>query len=184
SFVSPDSDFCDSRLPPVLPSCPTRRPSDPSLGMGSSSFGNPVGRDDERSWTTARDLVRAADAVLADPLLARIVATPWASVNVGGPNARELVLENTNQFVLHDGAIGVKTGTTDAAGEALINAFKYGDNIIVSVVIGSEDRYNDTSMLLQHIATQREWIAFGGQYASLGARDELAEQGLWMPVSR
>lgn len=155
-----------------------------SLGMGSSSFGNPVGRDDERSWTTARDLVRAADAVLADPLLARIVATPWASVNVGGPNARELVLENTNQFVLHDGAIGVKTGTTDAAGQALINAFKYGDNIIVSVVIGSQDRYNDTTLLLQHVASEREWIAFGGDYASLGARDELAELGLWMPVAR
>ncbi len=153
-----------------------------TIDMQNSSFGNPVGEDDDRSWTTARDLARASSEVLNDPLLSRIVATPWASTTVAGPNERELVLENSNLFVLFDGAIGVKTGTTDAAGQNLVNAFKYGDHTILSIVLGSQDRYADTTLLLQLIAEQRDWISVGGTSPSLGATDELSSLGLWMPV--
>ncbi len=155
-----------------------------TLGMASSSFGNPVGSDDERSWTTARDLVRAGRFALDDPLLAAIVRTPWASVAVNGPNARELVIENSNQFVLFDDAIGIKTGTTDAAGQNLISAFEFGDHVVVTVVLGSGDRYADTTTMLDIVRASWTWLELGGSASSLGATDELAANGLWMPVSR
>jgi D-alanyl-D-alanine carboxypeptidase (penicillin-binding protein 5/6) len=153
-----------------------------SLGMTSSSFGNPVGMDDEQSRTTARDLVRATEAIFADPLLRRIVGTQWANISVEGPNARELVIENSNQFVLFDGAIGVKTGTTDAAGQNLVNAFLYGDHVILTVVLGSQDRYLDTTLMLEGVAGSWQWRALGRDAASAGATEELAQMGLWMPV--
>ncbi|MEZ4569325.1 MAG: D-alanyl-D-alanine carboxypeptidase [Thermomicrobiales bacterium] len=155
-----------------------------SIGMASSSFGNPIGRDDDRSWTTARDLVRAGEIVLDDPLLASIVRTPWASMVIAGPNEREIVLENTNQFVLFDDAIGIKTGTTDAAGQNLMSAFQFGDHVVVTVVLGSADRYADTTAMLDSIRANWTWLTLGRDAASLGATDELAAQGLWMPVSR
>ncbi len=155
-----------------------------SLGMNGSVFSNPVGRDDGKSWSTARDLARASVEVLSDRLLGAIVATPWASMVIGGPNEREIIIENTNQFVLYDGAIGVKTGTTEAAGQNLINAFRYGDRTILSVVLGSQDRYSDTTLMLDLIGFQYQWLVIGGMGASLGATDELQLQGLWMPFSR
>jgi D-alanyl-D-alanine carboxypeptidase (penicillin-binding protein 5/6) len=155
-----------------------------ALGMASSSFGNPIGMDDEQSWTTARDLVRASEAIFDDPLLQRIVGTQWANIALGGPNARELVIENSNQFVLFDGAIGVKTGTTDAAGQNLINAFQYGEHVILTVVLGSNDRYLDTTLMLNAVAAGFQWRALGRDAPSAGASDELAEMGLWMPIGR
>jgi len=155
-----------------------------SLGMTSSAFGNPVGQDDERSWTTARDLVRAGEQVLRDPLLSAIVRTPWASVALNGPNPRELVIENSNQFVLFDDAIGIKTGTTDAAGQNLISAFRFGEHTIVTVVLGSADRYGDTTAMLDLVRESWTWLHLGHGAASLGATDELAASGLWMPVGR
>ena len=154
------------------------------IGMSDSSFGNPEGRDDERSWTTARDLVMAGRIVLADPLLSVIVRTPWAGMMISGPAPREIVIENTNQFVLFDDAIGVKTGTTDAAGQNLISAFRFGDNTVVTVVLGSTDRYAETSAMLDLVREDWVWLELGRDAASLGAADELAAQGLWMPVGR
>lgn len=155
-----------------------------SLGMANSSFGNPVGEDDEQSWTTARDLVRAAAAVLEDSLLSEIVRTPWASVLISGPNERELIIENSNQFVLFDDAVGVKTGTTDAAGQILVSAFVFGDHTVVTVVMGSGDRYADTSEILDSIRLNWAWLQLGRDAASLGATEELAAMGLWMPVGQ
>ncbi|MFW6075978.1 MAG: D-alanyl-D-alanine carboxypeptidase family protein, partial [Chloroflexota bacterium] len=91
-----------------------------SLEMHDSSFGNPVGMDDPETYASARDLVRAAVAVLADPLLSRIVAMPYATIEVAGPNAREIEMQNSNAFVVQNSAIGVKTGTEDEAGQCLI----------------------------------------------------------------
>ena len=155
-----------------------------SIGMTNSSFANPVGRDDERSWTTARDLVRAGQAVLNDPLLSQIVATPWASMIVGGPAEREIIIENTNQFVLFDDAIGIKTGTTDAAGQNLVSAFQFGTETVVTVVLGSADRYADTTAILDAVQSQWTWIDLGLDSPTFGARDEAAAQNLWMPVRR
>ena len=155
-----------------------------SLGMEYSSFGNPVGQDDENSWTTARDLVRAGEVVLDDPLLASIVRTPWASVVVDGPNGRELIIENSNQFVLFDDAIGIKTGTTDLAGQNLVAAFKLGDHTIVTVVLGSADRYADTTAMLDSIYANWSWLILGRDTSSLGATQELEASGLWMPVGQ
>lgn len=152
------------------------------LGMTGSHFENPVGQDDPGSVTTSRDMVRAAEAILDNWLLAKIVATPWTAVPVQGQNPRELVIENTNQFVLHDGAIGVKTGTTDAAGENLVNAFRYGDHRIITVVLGSADRYADTMTILSAIDQRIRWLPLGGSNPSIGAAEELAAQGLWMPA--
>jgi D-alanyl-D-alanine carboxypeptidase (penicillin-binding protein 5/6) len=152
--------------------------------MTGSHFVEPVGEDLTEQVVTARDLARAAQAVLNDWLLARIVATPWISLPVAGPNARELVLENTNQMVLYDGAVGVKTGTNDLAGECLVTAVHRGDNLIVMVVLGSQDRYADAHAMLDALDATLRWVALGAAANSAGARDELAAQGYTMPIRR
>jgi D-alanyl-D-alanine carboxypeptidase (penicillin-binding protein 5/6) len=154
------------------------------LGMTSSRFVEPVGEDHPEQVTTARDLARAAGAILNDWLLAKIAATPWLAVEVAGPNRRELVLENTNQMVLYDGALGIKTGTTDLAGECLVVAINRGDHQLITVVLGSQDRYADTHSLLNAVDSVLSWVSVGAGAVSAGALDELAALGLWMPIRR
>jgi serine-type D-Ala-D-Ala carboxypeptidase (penicillin-binding protein 5/6) len=122
-----------------------------NAGMQNSHFSNPVGDDAPDELSTARDLVRATTLLLDDPLLTEIIQTAEAQVEVGGPDARTLDLINTNQLLARDDVFGVKTGSEDAAGQCLIAGFWRGDTRIITVVLGSADRYADTTALIDAI---------------------------------
>ncbi len=153
-------------------------------GLTGSNFSNPVGVDADDSYMTARDLVRATVQVLADWELAAIVATPETLVTVGGPNARELYLSSTNELVLSGESFGVKTGTTESAGQCLVNVTWRGDHQIVTVIMGSVDRYADTQALFDAVGQRYTFVSLGAGSPSLGATDELAALGLSFPIGR
>lgn len=153
-------------------------------GMTGSHFVNPTGDDADGQFVTARDLVRATALLLDDWFLAGIVATPEATVTVGGPNARELRLVNTNQLLSSPDVFGVKTGTDAQAGQCLIAGHWRGDNRIITVVLGSEDRYVATQAVLDAVDSQYRWLALGIGAISLGASDALAAEGLTFRVRR
>ena len=74
---------------------------------------------------------------------------------VGG---RQLVLYNTNRLISShpEQFFGLKTGTTDAAGECLISLTYSKGRPYLFVVLKSSDRYEDTLQLfdsLSHIAS-------------------------------
>lgn len=150
--------------------------------MYGTSFVDPVGADHEQQYTTARDLVRAMEQVLDDWLLYQIGSTPEVIVVVGGPNAREMYLYSTNQMMHWGGSIGGKTGTTDNAGECLVNVTTRGDHVIVTVVMGSIDRYGDTAALLESISERFSFVVLGAGSNVPGVVDDLALHGLGFPV--
>lgn len=147
-------------------------------GMTNTQFTNPVGSDDPLNYTSARDLVRATQALLNDWLLARIVGMESYVAEIGGPNARQVELFSSNQFITRDDVFGVKTGTEDIAGQCLITGFWRGDNQIITVVLGSADRYADTQAVMDVVDGTYRWLALGVGAVSQGASDALAAQGL------
>lgn len=147
-------------------------------GMTNSHFTNPVGTDDAQNYASARDLVRATDALLHDWLLAQIVAMESYVAEIGGPNARQVELFSSNQFITRDDVFGIKTGTEENAGQCLITGFWRGDNQIISVVLGSADRYADTQTVMDAVDGTYRWLALGIGAVSQGASDALAAQGL------
>ncbi|CAN5343122.1 hypothetical protein BH23CHL1_BH23CHL1_01110 [soil metagenome] len=153
-------------------------------GMLGSHFSNPVGIDADDSYMAARDLVRATEQVLDNWELAQIVATPEITVAAGGPNAREIYLFSTNQLVLNGESFGIKTGTTEVAGECLVNVTRMGDHTVVTVIMGSQDRYADTQALLDAVGQRYNFVSLGVGASSLGATDELAGLGLAFPIRR
>jgi D-alanyl-D-alanine carboxypeptidase len=156
-----------------------------TLGMTSSHFSNPVGIDDPaNNYASARDLVRAAQAVLNNWLLTQIVGTEATTVSVGGPNARQIELVTSNQLLSRDDVFGVKTGSEDIAGQCLIAGFWRGDNQIITVVLGSEDRYADTQSIMDAVDGAYRWLALGVGATSQGATDALAAQGLAFKMRR
>jgi len=118
------------------------------IGMTQSHFVNPSGDDANGQVVTAHDLGVAARALLAEPALRPIVALPAAEVRVGGPDARVISLTNTNELVLTNGVYGVKTGTTEKAGECLIVAYRTASENVIAVILDSTDRYADARTLL------------------------------------
>jgi D-alanyl-D-alanine carboxypeptidase (penicillin-binding protein 5/6) len=80
-----------------------------SLGMSHTRYTDPSGYDDA-TVSTAADQVRIVDRAMRLPVFARIVATPSATLPVAG------TVHNTNALLGHDGFVGVKTGSDDAAG--------------------------------------------------------------------
>ena len=138
----------DTSKPPVQRFVDEMNDTAATLGMSGSHFVNPSGDDADGQVVTAHDLAIAARTLLADPALRPIVALPDADVRIGGPTARVMHMTNTNELLLTDGVYGVKTGTTQNAGECLIVAYRTATENVIAVILDSQDRYAAARTLL------------------------------------
>jgi serine-type D-Ala-D-Ala carboxypeptidase (penicillin-binding protein 5/6) len=104
-----------------------------SLGMAHTRYTDPSGYDDG-TVSTAADQVRIVERAMRLPVFARIVATPSATLPVAG------AVYNTNVLLGHDGFVGVKTGSDNAAGSCFaFRAIRWVDGrrtTITGVVLG------------------------------------------------
>jgi D-alanyl-D-alanine carboxypeptidase (penicillin-binding protein 5/6) len=104
-----------------------------SLGMTRTRYTDPSGFDDA-TVSTAADQVRIVLAAMRLPAFASIVATPSAWLPVAG------VVHTTNGLLGHDGFVGVKTGSDDAAGGCFafraIRRIDGRETAITGVVLG------------------------------------------------
>jgi D-alanyl-D-alanine carboxypeptidase (penicillin-binding protein 5/6) len=80
-----------------------------ALGMSRTRYTDPSGYDDG-TVSTAADQVRLVQRAMRLPVLASIAATQSATLPVAG------TVHNTDTLLGRDGFVGVKTGSTDAAG--------------------------------------------------------------------
>ena len=113
-----------------------------NLGMINSHFVNPHGLDAPEHYSTARDLAVLAAEAMKNPIFATTVSTK--SVSVG--NRR---LTNHNKLLWRvDGANGVKTGYTKAAGRILVSGAKRSGRQLIAVTIDAPDDWNDHTALL------------------------------------
>ena len=87
------------------------------LGMSQTTYTDPSGFE-ESTVSTASDQVKLARMAMGDPTFAQIVAKPSVRLPVVG---RVL---NYNELVGHDGYVGIKTGSDEAAGGCLLFAKK------------------------------------------------------------
>ncbi|MFN9638718.1 MAG: serine hydrolase [Pirellula sp.] len=122
------------------------------LGMNQSHFVNPHGLTHAEHRSSCVDLAKLANTVLSSPLLREIVGTREYKCTVHGVSGykRDVAWRNTNQLLGIDGFIGVKTGTTDAAGACLVSCSERDSKKLIVVVLGSTGsaaRYSDSRNL-------------------------------------
>src|SRR5437016_5256019 len=102
-------------------------------GHDHTRYTDPSGYDDA-TVSTAADQVRIVDRAMRLPAFASIVATPSATLPVAG------TVHNTDTLLGHNGFIGVKTGSDDAAGGCFaFRAIRWIDGkrtTITGVVLG------------------------------------------------
>jgi len=142
-----------------------------ALGLTDTHFANPHGLDAPDHYSSAYDLMVIARQALANPTLAEIVSTQEVTFR-GRP------LSNRNELLgNYPGADGIKTGTTSEAGECLVaSATRDGHQVLV-VVLGSEDRYGDASILLDYYFDHYAWYPLEVGSGSLNRFQD--SNGVW-----
>lgn len=135
-----------------------------ALNLTDSEFSNPAGLDEIQQLSSARDLNILARELLKNDYLRELVATPYLEINSFKQNdpfqkANVYQLFNTNQLLgsLAD-VKGVKTGTTDWAGQVLVTLVERNGREILISLMNSQDRYSDTQKLLAWIFNTYQFI--------------------------
>lgn len=114
------------------------------LGMTSTSFANPNGLDDEKHYSTARDMAILGCAALENAALMRIAST--RSVTIGGRT-----MTNHNKLLtMADGCIGLKTGYTRAAGRTLVSTVQRNGQRLVAVTLQDGNDWADHQSLYDY----------------------------------
>ncbi|MBP3304681.1 MAG: D-alanyl-D-alanine carboxypeptidase [Oscillospiraceae bacterium] len=127
-----------------------------SLGMTGSHFCNPDGYHNEDHYTCVRDLITIARLALENEIISRYARLYEDDVVYASGHTNNW--HNTNALINPDSkyyrpeAVGLKTGSTTAAGNCLLSAFSVGGEFIIVGVFGCEekaDRFTDTLQVYQ-----------------------------------
>jgi D-alanyl-D-alanine carboxypeptidase (penicillin-binding protein 5/6) len=104
-----------------------------ALGMSHTTYSDPSGYDDG-TVSTALDQLRLAQVVAKDQTLADMMATRTYWLPVAGE------VSNVNTLLGHDGFVGMKTGSDEAAGGCLmfrsVRHTESGNVTLIGVVLG------------------------------------------------
>ncbi len=105
-----------------------------SLGLTHTHLAGPSGLN-PNSVSTATDLVKAGEAVMANPVLRQIVGMAQVTLPVAG------TLYNVDDMLGRDGIVGIKTGSTPAAGGNFVfaaNSNVNGNRVtVVGAILGA-----------------------------------------------
>ena len=114
-----------------------------NLGLKNTHFENPNGLDSPAHYSTARDLAVLAAYAMENPVFRKTVSAK--SLMMG-----QRYLTNHNKLLWQvDGADGVKTGYTKAAGRILVSSAIRNSRRLVAVTIDDPDDWKDHAFLLE-----------------------------------
>lgn len=127
------------------------------LSLFHTHFANISGIDQVNHYSTVYDLAHLASYAMKNSVFSRIVITQKIVVSdVEGKHWHEL--ETTNELIGKvSGLKGVKTGWTEAAGECLIAYVEKEGRKIITVLLGSWDRFGETRKLIDWVFKNHEW---------------------------
>lgn len=129
-----------------------------SLHLDSTVFKNPSGIDQYGHLTSVRDLAILSATALQNPVIAQMAET------------RRILVTDSTGVIVHDlettndllgsleGVKGLKTGWTSGAGECLITYVERDGHKLVVVVLGSSDRFGDSTTIINWAFDHHRWI--------------------------
>ena len=140
------------------------------LGLTGTHFENPHGLDSPNHYSTARDLAVLASYAMKDPIFRQTVSTK--SVRIG-----QRSLQNHNKLLWRvDGADGVKTGFTKAAGRILVSSATRDGRRLICVTINDGNDWVDHATLLESGFSRYSVKELVSQGDCLGTADVVSGQ--------
>ena len=157
------------------------------FGLENCNFVNPHGLSEEGHLCSAHDLAVIAAEAMNYPDFAAIVSTK--SYTFGN----RTVVNHNKLLRLYDGAVGVKTGFTKAAGRTLVGAAEKDGQTLITVTLSAPNDWNDHVQLFDYgfeTYPETEIICHGEVMARLpvaGSGEDTAtivsEEGFFYPLS-
>jgi len=141
-----------------------------NLELRDTHFENPNGLDCPGHYSTAKDLAVLATYAMENPIFAKTVSAK--TIRIG-----QRYLRNHNKLLWRvEGADGVKTGYTKAAGRILVSSAQRQGRRIIVVTLDAPDDWNDHAALLEEGFSryQTRTIVTEGQY--VGSMDVVGGQ--------
>ena len=127
------------------------------LGCTGTKFANAHGYTADGHYTTAYDLALITKTAMENETFRQIVNQTDATIHVQERGEIKLkskhMVQRTDSQYYYDGCIGVKTGTTSAAGECFVGAAERDGATIISVALNcSQEKYRwaDTWYLFEY----------------------------------
>lgn len=118
------------------------------LGCTDTAFQTPHGLPCAGHYTTAHDLALIAREAMGHPLFREIVSTQRASIPWEG-RSYDRVLNNKNKLLsTYEGATGIKTGYTKAAGRCLVFGAAREGMEVIGVVLNCGDWFGEAARLM------------------------------------
>ena len=116
------------------------------LGCQNTHFANTTGLTQSGHYSSAYDLYLITRQAMQYDEFMTIVNTKSYEIPPTNKTEEERVLHSTNALIsnwrlagyLYSGAQGIKTGSTDAAGQCLVSSAVRGSRTLISVVLGAE----------------------------------------------
>jgi D-alanyl-D-alanine carboxypeptidase len=126
------------------------------LGLKNTYFTNPVGLDDAKQKSTVLDLANLSLHAIKKPLIRKIVQNKTIEIKSNRSTYNE---SNTNQLLnSYLNILGLKTGTTDEAGQCLITLARNNNgHEILTVVLNSKNRFQETKALIDWVWQAYQW---------------------------
>lgn len=113
------------------------------LGLSNTHFANPHGLDAPDHYSTARDLAVLTAYAMENPIFYQTVSTK--TVTIG-----DRCLRNHNKLLWRvEGADGVKTGFTKAAGRILVSSATRQGRRLIAVTINAPNDWDDHARMLE-----------------------------------
>lgn len=114
-----------------------------NLGLTGTHFENPNGLDSPGHYSTAKDLAKLAAYAMENPIFYKTVSAK--NIKIG-----ERYLTNHNKLLWRvEGADGVKTGFTKAAGRILVSSATRDGRRLIAVTIHDPCDWSDHETLLE-----------------------------------
>lgn len=127
------------------------------LNLSNTLFDNPAGFDSPKHFSSAFDLAIITEEALRNPSLSRIFATKETNI-VSLDKKYTHRLANLNKLLSQvKGVLGVKTGYTEGAKENLVTFINRDGHQVLTVVLGSDDRFGESTKLIEWVYSNFQW---------------------------
>lgn len=118
------------------------------LGLSDTNFVTPNGLHDDEHYTTALELAKIGAAALSNDSFKEIVSTQYHTAETGTISR---TMKNKNSLLWdYEGAIGIKTGYTMAAGRCLLFAAERDGLMLVGAVLNCSPMFEAAQQLLNY----------------------------------
>jgi D-alanyl-D-alanine carboxypeptidase (penicillin-binding protein 5/6) len=126
-----------------------------ALGLTNTRFADPCGHDRDGQYTSAADMVRLAEHVMRHDEYLRLARLERTTIRT--QNGRSFTLRNTNALLgRYPGAIGLKTGYTEGAGNCLVALAERDGVRVLAVLLNAPNRWwNAVGLLDRAFAAAR-----------------------------